>query len=309
MSRLVTYLRSAILPARRSRPMRAAFGALVRNAHRWGKPGGVADHVTRSVCEYGVFEPGERSESVHELVDLFFDLCAIGSVDLFVEAGAKEASASVRAADVLTADVVAFEANPFTYRRFAASHEERRFDYVHAALVDEPGPRVFLVRLTESGRPAADGQGSLLRRPDHAPGYRHETVDGVTLDGYIGDLDRHRTAAFERIAMWVDVEGAIAEVFGGAGRVLGRTDLVIAEVESRPAWEGQQYLVDDVTARLAEFGLVPVARDVQSRWQFNVMFARASLLDDPDVADRLRRWRSGRPAADSRSANPSPEAG
>jgi len=158
-------------------------------------------------------------------------------------------------------------------------------DYRHAALASEAGEATFLVRLREDGSAIPDGQGSLLVRPDHQPGYEEVTVRAATLDDEVGGTGR--------IAMWVDVEGAVAEVFGGASRVLEITDVLIVEVESVRRWDGQQWLAPDVEAHLARAGLQAVARDMQSRRQFNVLYVRSELLDEPAVTSLLEGWRSG----------------
>jgi len=269
-------------------PARRAGLWLVRHryARRW--PSLLAPALDRVI---GVQQPDmeQRKQSVDELVELFFDLCADGDIDLFVEAGAKEASASKRAAGVAgIARVVAFEANPYTFARFAPSLDDSRVEYLHLALTDTEETVTFLVRRHDDGSPIPDGQGSLLRRPGHAPGYEHVSVDGVALDSFFAPAD------VGRVAMWVDVEGVVDRVVGGAGQLLRSCDFVIVEVESRAAWEGQEWLHTEVVHALGDAGLSPVARDVQSRFQFNILFARATLADDERLRSRLERWRTGR---------------
>ncbi|MFW2335258.1 FkbM family methyltransferase [Ilumatobacter sp.] len=218
-------------------------------------------------------------------MELFFALCSAVDVDVFVEAGAKEASASVRAVESAVPTVIAFEANPYTHRRFVRALEAAGVDYRHTALSERTGEATFLVRKRDDGSPMADGQGSLLVRPDHDPGYEEVTVAAAMLDDEI--------ASEGRVAMWVDVEGAVAEVLGGAHRTLGRTDLVIVEVEEVERWVGQRWLASDVVEQLARRGLRAVARDMQSRWQFNILFVRDELLADGSIEDRIAAWRRG----------------
>ena len=228
-----------------------------------------------------------RSSMVAELVDVFFDLCVITGADHFVEAGAKEAGASLRALDVGFSSARAFEANPYTHKRFKRKLKKSPVKYRNVALTDEPGSVTFLVRLRDDGTPIPDGQGSLLVRPDHEPGYEDVTVKGVRLDDALAKMGAGR------IAMWVDVEGAVDKVFGGASDTLDRCDVVIVEVESRSVWDGQAWIDRDVHAALAQHGLVPVARDAQSRFQYNVLYLRRSLLGETKVRQRLAEWRRG----------------
>lgn len=227
----------------------------------------------------------QRLATVTELVELFFDLCAATPIDLFVEAGAKEASASRRASTDLGIErVVAFEANPYTHARFASVLGPTDVDYVHLALAQRDAPATFLVRRRADGSPIPDGQGSLLRRPGHDAGYESVTVDGVRLDSFFSE------SSHDHVAMWVDVEGAVDQVFGGATRLLSACDFVLVEVEARTTWDGQEWIDVDVEEAMIGAGLRPVARDAQARFQYNVLFARARALERPAVAARLAQW-------------------
>jgi len=59
----------------------------------------------------------------------------------------------------------------------------------------------------------------------------------------------------------------------------------MVEVEDRALWHGGQWMRTDVVSHLYDRGLVPVARDFQSRYQYNIVFVRATALDE---FDRLR---------------------
>ncbi len=253
---------------RRTAPARRIAGRTMAAQYRLGAPGGRADRVVTWMLQYDLPSQAERHASVVSLVERFFELVDRGGIQLFVEAGAKESTASIRARrDCGVEHVVAFEANPYTYRRFADPVSSTGVDYRHAALTDVAGPQVLHVRLDETGAAIADGQASLLVRPDHSPGYERVTVDGVRLDDALGGIGG-------RVAMWVDVEGATSSVLKGAPALLSRTDVLLVEVEDRIAWDGQEWLHLDVVDFLTGFGLVPLARDQQSRYQFNVLFVR-----------------------------------
>lgn len=269
------------------------WAAILSRQYRLGRPGGVADRVISRAVRYDVVPQHEREVSVSDLVDCFFELVRATSVSRFVEAGAKDAGASVRAVGELGLDdVVAFEANPYTHRRFSGRVTRHGIRYVNRALSDSCGTIEFLVRLTPDGTPMADGQASMLVRPDHAPGYEHVEVESVRLDE---EVDTATTAG--RTAIWVDVEGATAEVLSGASDLLPLIDVAMIEVEERPTWVGQRWLHLDVVRFMAGHGLVPVARDRQSRYQFNVVFVRDELVETDDgVRAVLGRRREPQPA-------------
>jgi FkbM family methyltransferase len=219
------------------------------------------------------------------LVELFFDLVALAEVERFVEAGAKEASASARAARMPgITSVTAFEANPFTYKRFASRLDQLPLRYEHLALCDAPGEVTFRVLLDREGRPSANGRGSMFRRIRYEPGFDEVLVPAVTLDGYF-EADRGRPTA-----IWIDVEGASGDVLRGAQHLLSDTAVVIIEVEERPVWAGDHWLRPSIVSFLHQHGLTPVARDLQSRFQHNIVLVRGDLLDRPAIRARLARW-------------------
>lgn len=233
--------------------------------------------------------PAQRKASVDFTVDLFFELVDALGVRTFVEAGAKEGSASRRGLELPGVErAIAFEANPYTHRRFAKRLKKAGVDYRHRALSAETGDIEFFVRISGStGAPMADGQASMLVRPDHEPGYEVVSVPASRLDEVLERVD----APF---AMWVDVEGASDEVFHGAAGILDAFDALIVETEDRIVWEGQRWRSPELVDHLVRQGFVPVARDRQSRFQYNIVFVRRSRLT-PEVQAIIRsaRERSG----------------
>lgn len=262
--------------------------SVARRCTRWlarfrfgvdGLPGRSIDRVLM----YAAPTVRERAASTDSLVELFFALVDALGTDTFIEAGAKEANASLRAIDSGVAEVVAFEANPYTFERFESGLHASGLDYRHAVLTDRAGEARFLVRRAKDGSPIADGKGSLLARLDQHAGHREVSVRAATLDGEITGTGR--------VAMWIDVEGAVAEVIGGAASVLNRTDVVIVEVESTRQWTAQRWLADDVERELRRFDLLPVARDIQSRWQYNIVFVRDERRSETVVDSCVARWK------------------
>jgi FkbM family methyltransferase len=214
-----------------------------------------------------VGEPLDRS--VSELVDLFFGLVEQLRPDLFIEAGAKEASASRRARDLQVPRVVAFEASPVTHRRFA--RRNNAIEYLNVAMSDEPGTVSLNIGVDKKkGVLRSDGRASLMQRTssvDVAP----VQIPCTTLDSFFADHE------FQSAALWIDVEGATGKVVTGGRSVLNRASALMVEVEDRSFWEGQ-WLAGEVLTFLNGCGLVPVARDHQSAHQFNVVLVRSTLM-------------------------------
>lgn len=245
-----------------------------------------------TAAKYNLDIRSHRAHSNKSLVRLFFNLIKAIDVDLFVEAGAKEASASRHMKATYPAcRVVAFEANPLTYDRFEAVNRGTGIEYLHLALSDHPGPVTFNVHRNEAGAPIANGQGSLLRseksREVIERGFIEATVDGVTADGFFAGQ------SFARAAMWIDVEGACQFVLPGARDLLSRTAVLIVEVEELAFWGEGHWLRHQVVSHLLDLGLVPVARDFEYPHQYNIVFVRADLLAGPNrIYGALARFMS-----------------
>lgn len=234
-----------------------------------------------TACKYNLADKAEGQRSVRDLSRLFFHLAKSLGVDLFIEAGAKDAESSRQARRMLSPKrVVAFEANPFVHQRFAKANRIASVEYEHLALTDKPGTVTFNVRRAQDGTPLADGQASLLKRADEsATGFVEVAVKATTLDAYFRGYD------FERAALWIDVEGASHAVLSGGCSVLDKAAVVIIEVEDRRYWGEDQWLRPDVLSFLYDRGLVPVARDFQSRYLYNIVLVRSDLLE---TVDRVR---------------------
>jgi FkbM family methyltransferase len=259
-----------------------------------------------TAVKYNLAQRSERIRSMKTLVRFFFNLVKILDVDLFVEAGAKDGSASRQAKRALGEHrVVAFEANPYTYRRFEGENAGTGVEYLNLALTDHPGPVTFNVLRDDEGAPRPDGQSSLLKRNrgrDQERGFEEVTVDGVTLDGFFADHP------FENAAVWMDVEGASKFVLGGAPETLKRTAVLIIEVEDRPYWGDDHWLRERVMSHLYDNGLVPIARDFEYEYQYNIVFVRADLANThARLRWELTKFISSayeRPALAARSSSP-----
>ncbi len=241
-----------------------------------------------AAANYDVELRSDRRRSTRDLERFFFQLVRIFQPELFIEAGAKDATAS-RRVRALCADIriVAFEANPYTYERFSSKvpYAEEGVEYLHLALSNEVGTVSFNVQRDEKGAPRANGRGSLLDQQDYAEGLEKVTVPCSTLDVFFEEQD------YTRSCMWVDVEGATEIVLGGGPETLQKAAAIFIEVEDRAVWEGQ-WLRADVAAHLFDAGFVPIARDFQARYLYNMVFVRESLLDTDRVRWALTRWHS-----------------
>ena len=213
------------------------------------------------------------------------------SPPLFIEAGARDASVSLRAREVLpSARIVAFEPSPFNVAHFKSEndYEGKGIEYEQLALADAPGNLLLYVPRSVDGiqLPARNALNSLLKRASADIMYDETEVRAVTLDDFFPP------STSEGCCVWIDVEGASGKVISGGQRLLSRTQLLMIEVENRVVWH-DQWLVDDVLKFLSASKLVSVARDFQ--WwpdNYNIVCVRDELLDRADIRLLIDRFYS-----------------
>jgi len=207
---------------------------------------------------------------------------------LTLEVGAFEAGFSRWARENLPdAEVIAFEANPFVHARWKDEVLAAGVDYRNLAVGPESGPITLNVPRDFDGFDFAmvNQMASLSSnlRTEHTEPVE---VDCVRLDDVVHPDDRP-------IAVWIDVEGATEVVLAGSEKTLRRASAVYIEVENTTIWDGQ-WLDVDVLRWFGEIGMVPVLRDLQRPFQYNLVFVSAELAADPWVVDlAARTYRRG----------------
>lgn len=231
---------------------------------------------------YNLVDPSERSRSVSDLEKLFFRITGYVKPDFFIEAGAKNAQVSARARRHLPdSSLVAFEANPHSYEKFqhAAHIADAKINYIHAALASEVGEIEFSLQLETDGvlNSETRGNGSILIPTSDNVKLATHKVKATTLDTYFAEED------IRLGFIWVDVEGAQNVVLPGGDKILrNNVGAVFIEIEDREIWTGQ-WLSTDVHQFMMERGFVPIARDFQSRYQYNVVYLKAHIFEIDDV--------------------------
>lgn len=214
-------------------------------------------------------------------LDYFRWLCRLIEPAVVLEIGAHEAAFSQWARTALPdARVQAFEANPHVHAKYADEVTAAGVDYRNLAVGPVTGELELNLPLEIAGQPR-----TLDSRMASIAVHR-ETGDSVTVTVPSVRLDDHvELGADDRAVAWIDVEGANDAVLRSGPGVLDRLDAMHIEVEGSPTWEGQ-WLDTDVAHHLAGHGLVPVARDLQKPYQYNVIYVRSALILEPKVMRR-----------------------
>jgi len=229
-----------------------------------------------------------RERSAAELRTMFFELVSALQPKLFVEAGAKDASSSRRARELLPdTAVLAFEPNPHTYHRFNAKYgnDNRRasVEYRQCALSNHAGSATLNVRLSKSGKARADGKASLLKHRKYALGHEQVEVATTTLDALHEEFDSGDCI------VQIDVEGASGLVLEGGNKIFREASAVLIRVADMPFWD-QQWITPQVDEFMYDAGLFPVARDFQRLNQYNILYVRGHLLDDSRYRRVIRNY-------------------
>ncbi len=214
-------------------------------------------------------------------LDYFRWLCRLIEPAVVLEIGAHEASFSQWARTALPdARVQAFEANPHVHAKYADEVTAAGVDYRNLAVGPVTGELELNLPLEIAGqRRTLDSRMASIA-------VHRETGDSVTVTVPSVRLDDHvELGADDRAVAWIDVEGANDAVLRSGPGVLDRLDAMHIEVEGSPTWEGQ-WLDTDVAHHLAGHGLVPVARDLQKPYQYNVIYVRSALVLEPKVMRR-----------------------
>jgi FkbM family methyltransferase len=251
-------------------------------------------HLALLAAHIDVERLDETEHSSAELVRLFHQLQRFAQPNCFLEVGAfqGEFSRGIKAAWP-EARVVAFEANPHNHAHYSGMHgfAQLGVDYRNQAVTDKAGPVRFQVQTRRDGEEMMSSKpdDSLLRRSRDGVEYQEVEVEGVTL----ADVVRPG----ERVSIWMDVEGAQRQALTGAAPILSQVETMIIEVEEHRYWQ-DQWLLPDVDDFLIAHGLLPVARDFAGPYQFNMLYAREGVLNQPEAswllvefASRLGRFR------------------
>jgi FkbM family methyltransferase len=241
------------------------------------------DHQLRILAAHYSNMGSGRADSAGYVANYFHELVGLVRPVLFLEAGAYKAEASRRVRDAHPGcRVVAFEANRYNVEQYR-DEVGAGIEYLNLAVTDRPGPVTFNLRSRHAGESLrrVTGNSSLLRRVGDETEYEELTVDGVTLDGFVGEAE-----VGGPIGLWIDVEGASRQVLSGAASVLARTELILIEVEERPMWEGQWRALD-VLEHLVAAGFVPLTRDIEYEQQCNIVFVRTDVYERAEVLRSL----------------------
>ena len=211
-----------------------------------------------------------------------------------LEIGARGAEYSLAMANAYgeAISICALEASPRTHAYFAKEVNYKHFgvNYINALVSDQEGGTDFYEYVYE-GMDAAAGMSSILVRDikEHGMARRtRSTVKAVRGDTFIESKFKNKN----RIALWIDVEGAQAEVLNSLSKSFERgiINSVYIEVEKKKLWLEQKMLDSDIIEFMNRRNFSQFLRDNEYDTQYNIIFINNST--DCDFAFFFDRYRT-----------------
>lgn len=207
--------------------------------------------------------------SNRELVVEFYKILDTINPDYFLEVGAFKAETSCYVSKKFpSCKVIAYEANPFNYKKFKDDLSKYNFDYINNAISDTDGPvTMYLQNKSFKGNDKfVRGNNSLLKRTDTKREFTEVSVKCHTLDSLYNIKDK-------KFVLWIDVEGKGYEVLQGANKLLDSTHAVFIEVEQKQFWKDQKLDID-IIKYLESRGFYIYKQDQEFKKQYNILFLR-----------------------------------
>ncbi|MDR2696251.1 MAG: FkbM family methyltransferase [Deltaproteobacteria bacterium] len=193
-----------------------------------------------------------------------------------LEIGARGAEYSLEMANTYGGAIAlcALEASPRTHAYFSKEVNYKQFGvrYINALIAEHDGKAVFYEYVYE-GMEAAAGMSSILVRDikKHGAARRtRSTIKSIRGDTFI----EGKFKKYKKIALWIDVEGAQAEVLYSLSGSFARgiINAVYIEVEKKKLWLEQRMLDNDVIAFMHTWNFSPFLRDNEYDTQYNIIF-------------------------------------
>ena len=198
-----------------------------------------------------------------------------------LEIGARGAEYSLAMANAYggTIAICALEASPRTYAFFAKEVNYKKFgvNYINALISEREEDTVFYEYIYD-GMEAAAGMSSILVRDikQHGAARRtRSTMRSIRGDTFIENKFKNKN----NIAVWIDVEGAQAEILHSLSRSFaqGIINSIYIEVEKTKLWLEQKMIDSDIIEFMNKHNFSPFLRDNEYYTQYNIIFVHKDM--------------------------------
>lgn len=211
----------------------------------------------------------------------FFELQeAIVHPNIFFEIGAFSATTSLALKEALPdTQCFAFEASTYNYTFFQNKYdyEKAGVNYINAAVSRKPGKKKFYIQKSIDSQEVDKirANNSLLERKQQGVEYEEHWVETYSVDSFV--QSKNLSLDGTRISLWIDTEGAAFEVLQGIRSTLKYVQSILVEVEEKRYWK-KQALAQRTIKYLLQAGFIPVARDFEAPFQYNILFVRPETI-------------------------------
>ena len=226
-----------------------------------------------------------RKSSNFLLVELFKKISLKLDLDYFYEVGARQADFSYwLAINSSKTQIICYEANPYSFREFSSRFNSlKNVRYIHSAIGSNNGKvdiNIPIAHLKNSSDFTL-GTTSIGKRMDlddvqsiESEKYHKEIVPCRKLDSECSNLKNGHFS----YGLWLDVEGQQHQVLSGGKLFFSNLSCAFIEVEDKKFWEGQLQSGELLLQLYNKFRLVPVAKDCEGQYQYNVVLVREELI-------------------------------
>ena len=213
-----------------------------------------------------------RKKSNDILVAYFFDLLQKIQPTCSFEIGAFSAEFSRRLKKIYPdIHAYAFEANPYNHKHFSQKYSFEGINYINKAVSDQDGKLIFNIQksINDVYIDPIRGNNSILERVSAGIEYDKVEVDAISLTSFV----RINNLCTQKMALWLDVEGAIEQVLKGCQSMFDNIDIIFVEVEDIKFWK-DQWVQEDVYKFLIEHGYTLIAKDQEYLKQYNQIYIK-----------------------------------
>ena len=199
------------------------------NLSGWLTPSFIPTHSATIADAVEGAEVNWRKATNKILVKNFFNLIQKNKCDFFVEIGAFDASTSLAVEKLGVTNLVAFEANKYTYNKFKNNFNNSKVKYLNYG-VSNTNERLK-IKIPKISNELELPNSSFLSRAEGS-NFTEVEVDCISFDKILDHLEK----PLAKGAMWIDVEGFAYKILKSDKNLLNNIDLILIEVEDFSYW-------------------------------------------------------------------------
>lgn len=220
---------------------------------------------------------------------LFLNLLKMLKPGLILDVGSMDGADSMRFRRMsLQSKIIAFEANPYNFSKMHSNPRLKEMSIeVRNRLVSSTAEKgkFYISKGAVAGMNSGNmGTSSSMKPVNESDVAEEIEVDTTRLDEVIAS----ESSPADKVAMWIDVEGAGYEVLSSVVAAKQQVALLHIEVELAEFWVGQK-LKNDVVQLANVLGLILLAQSANEKQQ-DLVFVSAAMLRERASAVRWALW-------------------